>query len=78
MASEASTCAFSNDTSVNVGSGCSKCGKDSTVIESNVTVITEKKKVEVSTKFTIPHRQHVFLAMKTSETFLQKTLDLLD
>ena len=48
MASEASTCAFSDENSDNVGSGCSKCGKESTVIESNVTVITEKKKVEVS------------------------------
>ena len=75
MASESSTCAFS-DISEKVDSDSSKSGKDSTIIESTVTVITERKKVKVSTKFTIPHAQHVFLAMKTSEAFLQKTQDL--
>ena len=75
MASESSTCAFS-DISEKVDSDSSKSGKDSTIIESTVTVITKRKKVKVSTKFTIPHAQHVFLAMKTSEAFLQKTQDL--
>ena len=75
MASESSTCAFS-DISEKVDSDSSKNGKDSTIIESMVTVIIERKKVKVSTKFIIPHTQHVFLAMKTSEAFLQKTQDL--
>ena len=75
MASESSTSAFS-DSSEKLDSDSSKSGKDSTIIQSKVTVITERKKVKVSTKFTIPHAQHVFLAMKTSEAFLQKTQDL--
>ena len=75
MASESSTSAFS-DISEKVDSDSSKSGKNSTIIESKVSVITERKKVKVSTKFTIPHVEHVFLAMKTLEAFLQKTQDL--
>ena len=76
MASESSTCAFS-DSSEKLDSDSSKSGKDdSTIIQSKVTVITQSKKVKVSTKFTIPHAQHVFFAMKTSEAILQKTQDL--
>ena len=75
MASESSTCAFS-DSSDKLDSDSSKSDKDSTIIQAKVTVIRERKKVKVSTKFTIPHAQHVFLAMKSSEAFLQKTQDL--
>ena len=75
MASELSTCAFSGS-SEKLDSDSSKSGKDSTIIQTKVTVITERKKVKVSTKFTIPHAQHVFFAMKTSEVILQKTQDL--
>ena len=74
MASESSTCAFS-DSSEKLDSDSSKSGKDSTIIQSKVTYYREEK-VKLSTKFTIPHAQHVFLAMKTSEAFLQKTQDL--
>ena len=75
MASESSTCAFS-DSSEKLDIDSSKSGKDSTKIQSKLTVITDRKKVKVSTKFTIPHVQHVFFAMKTSEAILQKTQDL--
>ena len=75
MASESSTSAFS-DSSEKLDSDSSKSGKDSTIIQSKVTVITESKKVKVPTKFTIPHAQHFFFAMKTSEAIFQKTQDL--
>ena len=45
MASESSTCAFS-DSSEKLDSDSSKSGKDSTIIQSKVTIITEKKKSE--------------------------------
>ena len=80
MASGSSTSAFS-DTNTEVLDSDSndytaKVGKDSTIIQSKVTVISEKKKVKVCTKFTVPHGQHVFLAMKTAEAFLDKIQEL--
>ena len=79
MASGSSTSAFSDYTKV-LDSGSNdytaKVGKDSTIIQSKVTVISEKKKVKVCTKFTVPHGQHVFLAMKTAEAFLDKIQEL--
>lgn len=82
MASGSSTSAFSdgdNNTEIldsDSDNYTSKVGKDSTIIQSKVTVITEKKKVKVCTKFTVPHGQHVFLAMKTAEAFLDKIHEL--
>lgn len=77
MASEATTSAFSDgDKTEILDSDCkdytSKAGKDTTVIQSKVTVITEKKTIKVSTKFTVPHQQHVFFAMKATESVLEK------
>ena len=34
--------------------------KELTTIESKISVVTEKKKVKVSTKFILPHGQNVF------------------
>ena len=82
MASGSSTSAFSdsdNNTEIldsDSNNYTSIVGKDSTIIQSKVTVITEKKKVKVCTKFTVPHGQHVFLAMKTAEAFLDKIQEL--
>ena len=54
----------------------SKVGKESTIIVSKVTVITEQKKVKVCTKFTLPRGDNVFMAMKMAEVFLEKTQGL--
>ena len=75
MASGSSTSAFSDNTEVldsDSNDYTAKVGKDSTIIQSKVTIISEKKKVKLCTKFTVPHGQHVFLAMKTAEAFLDK------
>ena len=77
MASGSSTSAFSHSDNTEVLDSDSndytaKVGKDLTIIQSKVTVISERKKVKLCTKFTVPHGQHVFLAMKTAEAFLDK------
>ena len=82
MASGSSTSAFrynteildsdSNDYTSKVG----KVGKDSTIIQSKVTVISDRKKVKLCTKFTVPHGEHVFWAMKAAEAFLDKIQEL--
>ena len=75
MASGSSTSAFSDTTEIlhsDSNDYTSKVGKDSTIIQSKVTVITGRKKV----KFTVPHGEHVFLAMKTAEEFLDKIQEL--
>ena len=79
MASGSSTSAFSDNTEVldsDSNDYTAKVGKDSAMIQSKVTVISEKKKVKVCTKFTVPHGQHVFLAMKTAKAFLDKIQEL--
>ena len=48
------------------------CQKELTTIESKISVITEKKKVKVSTKFILPRGQNIFLAMKTAEELFDK------
>ena len=50
--------------------------KELTTIESKISVITEKKKLKVSTKFIPPRGQNVFLAMKTAEVFFDKVQKL--
>ena len=55
-----------------------KDSKDSTLIESKVSIIMDRKKVRISTKFTLPHGQNVFLAMKMAEAILDKTQKLLE
>ena len=82
MASGSTTSAFTDSDNTQIlDSECndytSRTGKeDPTIIESKVTVITEKKKLKVCTKFTVPHAQHVYLAMKISEAVIEKTQDL--
>ena len=79
MASGLSTSAFSDNTEIldsDSNDYTSKVGKDSTIIQSKVTVISERKKVKLCTKFTFPHGKHVFLAMKTAEAFLDKIQEL--
>ena len=49
-----------------------------TVIESKVSIIMDKKKVRIITKFTLPHGQNAFLAMKMAEAILDKTQKLLE
>ena len=49
-----------------------KLSKELTTIESKISVITERKKGKVSTKFILPHGQNVFLAMKTAEALFDK------
>ena len=56
----------------------SKVGKDLTIIQSKVTVITEKKKVKVCTKFTVPHGQHVFWQWRLLKHFLIRFRSYLD
>ena len=79
MASGSSTSAFSDNTEIldsDSNDYTSKVGKDSTIIQSKVTVISDRKKVKLCTKFTVPHGKHVFLAMKTAEAFLDKIQEL--
>ena len=79
MASGSSTSAFSDNTEIldsDSNDYTSKVGKDLTIIQSKVSVITETKKVKVCTKFTVTHGQHVFLAMKNAEAFLDKIQEL--
>ena len=79
MASGLSTSTFSDNTEVldsDSNDYTAKVGKDSTIIQSKVTVISERKKVKLCTKFTIPHGELVFLAMKTAEAFLDKIQEL--
>ena len=79
MASGSSTSAFSDNTEVldsDSNDYTAKVGKDSTIIQSKVTVISERKKVKLCTKFTVPRGEHVFLAMKTAEAFLDKIQEL--
>ena len=81
MASGSSTSAFSHSDNTEVLDSDSndytaKVGKDSTIIQSKVTIISERKKVKLCTKFTVPHGEHVFLAMKTAEAFLDKIQEL--
>ena len=57
-----------------IDSDSSKSGKDSTIIQSKVTVITERKKFQQNLLFHL--RSMFFFAMKTSEAILQKTQDL--
>ena len=67
-----STSAYSdNDTEI-LHVEDTKLSKELTTIESKISVITEKKKVKVSTKFIHPHGQNVFLAMKTAEALFDK------
>ena len=53
-----------------------KDSKDSTVIESKVSIITDRKKVRISIKFTLLRGQNVFLVMKIAEAILDKTQKL--
>ena len=79
MASASSPSTFSDNKEVldsDSNDDTAKVGKDSTIIQSKVTVISEKKKVKLCTKFTVPHAGHVFLAMKTAEAFLDKIQEL--
>ena len=74
-----STSAFSDNTEIldsDSNDYTSKVGKDSTIIQSKVIVITEKKKVKVCTKFTVPHGQHVFFGNEDAEAFLDKIQEL--
>ena len=67
-----STSAYSdNDTEI-LHAEDTKLSKELTTIESKILVITEKKKVKVSTKFIFPHGQNVFLAMKSAEALFDK------
>ena len=67
-----STSAYSdNDTEI-LHAEDTKLSKELTTIESKISVITEKKKVKVSTKFILPCGQNVFLAMKTAEALFDK------
>ena len=80
MASESSTSAFGVSDTNGIGTEIldnqeSKTSR-STVIESSATVVTEKKKVSISQKFTLPHGQNVFLATKMAEAFLEKVQQL--
>ena len=55
-----STSAYSdNDTEI-LHSQDTKLSKELTTIESKISVITERKKVKVSTKFILPRGQNVF------------------
>ena len=67
-----STSAYSdNDTEI-LQAEDTKLSKELTTIELKILVITEKKKVKVSTKFILPCGQNVFLAMKTAEALFDK------
>ena len=76
MASESSMSAYGmsdNTTEILDNQEC----KNTAVIESSATVVTETKKVTISQKFTLPNgQQNVFLAMKITKSFLDKVQQL--
>ena len=69
-----STSAYSDETEALETHNCKS--KDPTIIQSKITVISEKKKARVSTKFSLPQGQNAFLAMRTVEAFFDKVQKL--
>ena len=76
MDSGSSTSAFSDRSTQILDAEDLNLTKESTTIQSKVSVITEKKKVKVETKFVLPRGQNVFLAMKTTEQIIDKVQKL--
>ena len=67
-----STSSVSEINSTDILSSSNSEEKGSTIIKSDVTIVTEKKRVKSSTEIKIPPGGNVFLAIKGVESFFDK------